>query len=66
MKKLKIFQNRYNSIEIISLDKEPLTYQLIEELYIGGLERLENEIQITDELNILRKERPENEIQMAD
>ena len=37
-----------DSIEIISLEKEPLTYQLIEELIIGGLIRPENEIQLTD------------------
>ena len=28
-----------DSIELISLDKEPLTYQLIEEIFIAGLVR---------------------------
>ena len=47
-----------DSIEITSLEKEPLSRQLINALFIAGFERPENEIQRSEEMDILRTEKP--------
>ena len=57
-----IVEERY-SLTILSIAKEPLQAQYIDELSIQGIIKPENEIEIIDKIEILKTERPDNEIE---
>ena len=49
-----------DSIEITAIEKEPLARQLIDALYVEGLEKQENECQFIQELEISKTPKPDN------
>ena len=55
-----------DSLEILSQPKEPLQTEYIDELYIQGEIRPENEIQVIDQMDILKSPKPENEVNYID
>ena len=56
------------NLEILPLEKEPLKKQIIDALFIDGLNQIksENKIQNTDKLSIFRSPKPQNKIEAKD
>ena len=55
-----------DSIQVISLEKDPLQKQLINALIVEGFEKAENEIQRAEEVSIDKEEKEENLIEQRD
>ena len=53
-------------ISILSLQKEPLDTEYIDELFINGIYKPDNEIQLVDQMEVLKNIKPDNEIQYID
>ena len=55
-----------DAIEIVSAEKEPLLLQPINQLFIAGVEKPENEIQRSEEFDIYKTPNPDNEVEQRD
>ena len=55
-----------DSIEIISLEKDPLVRQLIDALYVAGIVKPENDVQRSGEMVIEKTPKPDNIVEQRD
>jgi len=55
-----------DSIEIVSLEKDPLVRQLIDALYVSGISKPENDVQRTGEMVIEKTPKPDNVLEQRD
>ena len=50
----------------LSIEKEPLQTEYVDELFIEKVTKPDNEIQIVDQMEILKSAKPDNEIEYLD